>query len=129
MLRDYELLDLPSSLTPPSFLFLRPTSSTPPTQPRNPPEPTKKDIQWPQAEELKKLHNRHGTIIEQALKSAQDDGVNNWCNERIQRKVEKDDNDLRQWDEMFKIMRSFENNSERNVILLSDKGSITSCIY
>ena len=125
----YHLLDIPSSLTPSSFISLKPVSSIPPNQPRNPPEPKKKDIQWPQAEDLKKIHERYGELVEQALKAAHEDGVKEWCQPRIQRNEENDENDIRQWHEMFKIMDSFGRKDERDVILLSSTGFASGCIH
>jgi hypothetical protein len=123
MSADYDLLDIPCSLIPTSFSFLKLTSSTPPTQPRNPPEPKKKNTQWPQADDLKKLHDRYSAIIERALNSAHNDDVKKWCNERIERTEENDDNDIRQWHEIFKVMSSFGSKDDRTVISLSDKGN------
>ena len=118
----YHLLDIPSSLTPLSFTYLKPFSSNPPTQPRNPPEPKKKDIQWPQAEDLKKLHEMYGECVKQALQAAHEDGVKEWCQPRIQRSEEGSENDIRQWHELFKVMDSFGGNDERNTLLLSSEG-------
>ena len=117
----YHLLDIPSSLTPSSFTSLKPASSIPPNQPRNPPEPKNKDIQWPQAKDLKKIHERYGELVGQALKAAHEDGVKEWCQPRIQQNND-DDNDIRQWHEMFAIMDSFGRKDERDVVLLSSKG-------
>jgi hypothetical protein len=117
------LVDIPFALTPPSFTLLKPISSTPVTQPRNPTEPKKKDTQWPQAEDLKKLHERYGGLVESALNSAHNDGVKKWCEDRIEQREQTDDNDIRQWHEMFKVMDSFGNKEERAEISLSDTGS------
>jgi hypothetical protein len=125
----YHLVDIPFSLTPPSFTLWKPISSTPVTQPRNPPEPKKKDTQWPQAEDLKKLHERYGELVESALKSAHNDGVKKWCENRIKQREQTDDNDIRQWHEMFKVMDSFGNKEERAEISLSDTGSAIHYIY
>lgn len=118
MSANYRLLDIPSTLTPQSFTFLKLTSSKAPSQPRNPPEPKKKDVKWPQAEDLKRLDDRYGALVENALKSAHDDCVKEWCKPRIERREENDDNDIRQWHEMFTIMRSFRSREERTVISL-----------
>lgn len=129
MLSKYHLLDIPTTLTPPSFTSLKPISSKPPTQPRNPPEPKGKKTQWPQAEDLKKLHHQYGESVEQALQAAHDDGIREWCKSRIEGAEDTDGDDIRQWHKMFKIMSSFGCNNEKRMILLSDKGSRISEIF
>jgi hypothetical protein len=115
---EYTLVDIPTSLTPASFEKLVACSSAPATQPRNPPEPKKKDRQWPQAEDLKKLHAQYGGLAEKALEQAYDLGVKEWCAPRIE-KDENDCQDVRQWHEMFKIMDKFGGSEDRAVIELS----------
>jgi hypothetical protein len=114
----YELLDVPSSLTPASFSGLRLHSPVPPAQPRHPPEP-KKDKQWPQAEDLRKLHERYGDIVEQALQAAREDGITEWYAPRIHKLDDNEISDIRQWQEMFKVMNSFGEQTEKSVINLS----------
>jgi hypothetical protein len=123
MLPTYNLLDIPATLTPPSFASLKPISSNTPTQPRNPPEPKGKKTQWPQAEDLKKLHDRYGKSVEQALQAAHDDGIREWSKTRIERTEDNNAQDIRQWHEMFKVMSSFGCNSEKRIITISDEGS------
>jgi hypothetical protein len=120
----YLLVDIPASLTPSSFTFLLPTSSVAPTQTRNPPEPKKKNTAWPQAEDMKKLHEQYGILVEIALQSARDDGVTEWCKPRQGRTEPEDIQDIRQWQEMFNIMNSFGNKDEKNEILLSSEGNL-----
>jgi MT-A70 len=120
----YHLLDIPTSFTPTSFTPLVAYSSTAATQPRNPPQPKNKDAQWPQAEDLRKLHTRYGQLAETALKQAHDDGVKEWCKRRTEKDEEGNNEDIRQWHEMFQIMEKFGNANERNVIELS-KGPLS----
>jgi hypothetical protein len=124
----YKLLDIPSSLTPSSFRSLANTSSSPPTQPRNPPEPKKKGTQWPQAEDMKMLHEQYGTLVEEALQSARDDGITEWCKARLEQ-TEKDAQDIRDWQEMFQIMNSFRNNEDKKEIVLSSEGFLFDSKY
>ena len=114
----YELLDVPSSLTPASFSGLRLKSPVAPAQPRNPPEP-KKAAKWPQAEDLNKLHDQYGQIVEEALQSAREDGITQWCMARVQKVEDEETWDIRRWQEMFKIMNSFGEQSEKASIELT----------
>jgi hypothetical protein len=117
----YKLLDIPTSLTPSSFRPLANTSSSPPSQPRNPPEPKRKDKQWPQAEDMKTLHEQYGALVEEALQSARDDGITEWCKPRLEQ-TENVSQDIREWQEMFQIMNSFGSNEDKKEILLSSEG-------
>lgn len=63
----------------------------------------------------------YGEEVEQALKAAHEDGVKEWYQPRIQLN-DDNDNDIRQWHEMFAIMDSFGRKDERDMILLSSKG-------
>lgn len=119
----YQLVDIPASLTPSSFTSLLLTSSIPPSQPRNPPEPKKKNTQWPQVADMKKLHEQYGALVENALQSARDDEITEWCKARLARNEVEDTQDIRQWQEMFNIMNSFGNREEKNEILLSSEGN------
>lgn len=115
----YHLLDVPESLTPSSFLFLTPCSSPPATQPRNPPEPKNKDVQWPQAEDLKQLDEKYRELVEKALEECHNNGIKKWCNTRSEKKDESEGQDIRQWQEMFKIMEKFNSSKEKSIIQLS----------
>lgn len=117
--KEYELLDVPSSLTPASFGGLRLRSPVPPAQPRNPPEPKKKDAKWPQAEDLMKLHDQYGRIVEKALQAAREDGITEWYTARLQKIEDTETSDIRQWQDMFKVMNSFGEQSEKAIIELS----------
>jgi hypothetical protein len=117
----YKLLDIPTSLTPSSFRFLTNTSSSPPSQPRNPPEPKRKDKEWPQAEDMKTLHEQYGPLVEEALQCARDDGITEWCKPRMEQ-TENISQDIREWQEMFQIMNSFGSNADKKEILLSSEG-------
>jgi|SRR5579859_2762319 len=120
MTSDYVLLDIPSSLTSSSLKGLVPYSSAPASQPRNAPEPKNKEKTWPQAEELKKLHEQYGTIVEEALRAAQDAEVKEWCKPRIEKSEEKEaEQDIRQWQEMFQIMDRYGHPDEPETIELS----------
>ena len=121
---DYCLVDIPSSLSPTSFKRLNPRSSKPPDQPRNLPEPKHKDVELPQAGDLKTIHRRYGGLVDKALQSAKDDGVLKWCQDRIEWVGEDNEApDLRQWEETFKIMKSFAgHDTDRSVIYLTNSG-------
>jgi hypothetical protein len=97
-----------------------PCSSTPPSQPRNPPEPKNKSVQWPQAEDLRKLHAQYCEHVEKALEAAHNDGVKQWCQPRTERDEENDGQDIRQWQEMFKIMENYGSSGETTVLELSN---------
>jgi MT-A70 len=121
MSSDYELLDIPFSLSPSSFRGLRPLSSIPPSLPRNPPEP-KNGVEWPQAKDLEKLHSIYGLQVERALQNALDNGVKGWCQLRSERLAEDESEDIRQWHEMFRIMDSFKSPDDQICLELSDTG-------
>lgn len=113
----YELLDIPRTLCPPSFKGNQFLSPKPLDQPRNPPEPKKKGYEYPQATDLKKLHERYGKLIEEALTAAHADGIKEWCRARIESTVEPEGGDIRQWQEMFKVMQSFGVDQDERIIL------------
>jgi len=117
--RGYELLDVPDSLTPGSFQGLKLCSPGAPEQARNVPEPKKKDAQWPQAEDLRKLHDQFGEVVEHALRMAREDGVREWYSPRIQKVEEEEQEDIRHWQDMFKVMTSFGQQTEKSVFELS----------
>jgi hypothetical protein len=106
MSTEYQIVDIPSSLTPPSFSSLVFFAPKPPTQPRNLPEPKKNSAEWPQAKDLKSLHDTYGTELENILRSARQDGDREWCKERLEHD-EIESFDLREWEEMFNVMKRF----------------------
>jgi hypothetical protein len=124
--KDYDWVDIPETLTPASFKGLRLKSSNPPLQPRNPPEPKKKAAQWPQAEDLRTLHERYGGLAEKALNAAHENGITKWCVSRTVKGEDKEPprEDIRQWQDMFKVMTSFGDQIGKTVIELS-KGEIS----
>ena len=117
--KEYEILDVPSTLTPVSFEGLRLKAPDPPSQPRNPPEPKMKDAKWPQAEDMKKLHDQYGEIVDKSLQAAREDGITEWCTARLQTGEATEKSDIRQWQDMFKLMKSFGEQSENAVVELS----------
>lgn len=119
------VVDIPTTLTPSSFRDLKGTSSSPPAQTRRLPEPKKKDAKVPQARDLKEIHERYGVIIEEALNAARDGGVKEWCLPRVLRLELNDNNDMRQWQEMFSIMKSFREGEDKAEIQLSPDGLIS----
>jgi len=122
MSSDYHLIDIPSSLLPKSFKCLKARSSKAPDQPRNECKPKRSEVKWPQAEDLRRIHSRYGDIVEKALKAAYGDGVSQWCEERIECSGESEETqDLRQWQETFRIMESFGQNT--STIYLSNGGT------
>jgi len=123
------LVDIPTTLTPSSFIDLKATSSNPPSQPRRLPEPKNKGAKLPQAEGLKEIHERYGVLVKEALQAARDAGVTEWCDPRVIRAEQNDDNDMRQWHEMFSIMESFRGDEDKTEIQLSGSGSISFCYY
>src|SRR5271156_3485629 len=126
MASGYHIIDIPSSLLPKSFNRFRARSSKPPDQPRNECGPKRKDFEWPQAEDLRKIHSRYGDLVDKALKSAQNDGVSQWYKDRIECAGESETEDLRQWEETFKIMESFGRERDESVLSLSK--SSTECL-
>jgi len=121
------VVDIATTLTPSSFTDLKATSSNPPSQPRGLPEPKNKGAKVPQAEDLKEIHERYGVLVEETLHAARDAGVKEWCNPRVIRAEPNDDNDMRKWDEMFSIMKSFRGGEDMTDIQLSGNGSISFC--
>lgn len=119
---EYHLLDIPTSLTPNSFLNLKPKSSIPPSQPRNPPEPKHNTTPWPQSTDLKKLHEQHGKSVDEAIQAAHADGITEWCKPRLEHEEESHDEGIRKWDEMFRIMDSFRGEQVWPMFQLSDNG-------
>ena len=120
-------MDIPTTLTPSSFTDLKATSSNPPSQPWGLPEPKNKGAKLPQAKDLKEIHERYGALVEQALQAARDAGMKEWCNPRSIRTEQNNDNDMRQWHEMFSIMQSFRGGEDKTEIQLSGNGSISFC--
>lgn len=124
MSKEYEILDISSSLKSPSFKGIEFICPGPPDQPRNPPRPKKKDYEYPQAQDLEKLHNEYGKDVEAALEQAHVDGIKEWfkgrTNKSPQEHAENDKNDIRNWQEMFKIMRSFGGEDEPTEFSLSE---------
>ena len=118
------LVDIPSTLTPSSFTNLKPTSTNPVTQPRSLPEPKNKGAKVPQAKDLKEIHERYGALVEQGLQAVQASGAKEWCTARDVRLERTEDNDMRQWQEMFSVMKSFREGEEKVEIHLSDDGAI-----
>jgi len=121
------LVDIPTTLTPSSFNDLKATSSSPPNQPRGLPEPKKKGAKVPQAKDLNEIHERYGVLVKEALQAARDAGVKEWCNPRVVRAERNDDHDMRQWHEMFSIMKSFRGGEYKTEIQLSGNGSTSFC--
>src|SRR5271154_2446578 len=119
------LVDIPTTLTPSSFNDLTATSSNPPTQPRSLPEPKNKGAKVPQAKDLKEIHERYGVLVKESLQAAREAGVKEWCNPRVIRAEQNDDNDMRQWHDMFSIMQSFRGGEDKTEIQLSGSGSIS----
>ena len=122
--KEYELVDVPASLTPSSFKGLKLYSPSPVSQPRNMPEP-KKGSQWPQTEDLRKLHERYGEVVEKALKAVQEDCVTDWCSPRLEKMEDKDIEDIRQWQEMFKVMNSFGQQSQEKTVIELSEGKLS----
>lgn len=119
------VVDIPTTLTPSSFRDLKATSSSPPAQTRKLPEPKKKDAKVPQAGDLKKIHERYGVIIQGALNAARDAGVKEWCLPRVLRSELNHNNDMREWHEMFSIMKSFREGEDKTEIQLRSDGLIS----
>jgi len=123
--KEYVLVDVPGSLTPSSFKGLKLCSPSPVSQPRNMPEPKKKGSQWPQTEDLRKLHERYGELVEKTLKAVQEDCVMEWCSPRLEKMEDKDIEDIRQWQEMFKVMNSFGQQSQEMTVIELSEGKLS----
>jgi hypothetical protein len=108
------LVDIPTTLTPGSFVSLRPISTKAPANPRNPPEPRKEGAKWPQADDLQKIDELYRNNVESALKALNRMGITQWSTERIEREEDtvEGDADFRKWNETFQIMKSFKNEDE-----------------
>lgn len=117
------VVDITTTLTPSSFKGFKALSSSPPTQPRRLPEPKKKAAKVPQGKDLKEIHDRYGILVEEALNAARDAGIKDWCLPRALRSELNDNNDMRQWQEMLSIMKSFRESEEKNELQLSGDGS------
>jgi N6-adenosine-specific RNA methylase IME4 len=113
----YSALDIPRSLAPPSFEGLAFIAPVAPDSPRNHPDPKKEGKEWPQASDLMKLHEWYGGMAEEALRAAKRDGVE-WYTAQGCRTVAGGE-DIRLWQKMFEVMKSFNSGKEYNVINLS----------
>jgi hypothetical protein len=111
---EYCLVDIPSTLTPRSFVSLRPISTKAPAHPRNLPEPKKEGAKWPQADDLQKIDELYRNNIESTLKALNGRGITLWSTERIEREDDtiELDADFRKWNETFQIMKSFKDEDE-----------------
>jgi hypothetical protein len=111
---EYCLVDIPSTLTPRSFVSLRPISTKAPAHPRNLPEPKKEGAKWPQADDLLKIDELYRNNIESAIKALNGRGITQWSTERIEREDDtvEGDADFRKWNETFQIMKSFKDEGE-----------------
>jgi hypothetical protein len=129
MATEYCLVDIPSTLTPKSFLSLKPTSPKAPTEPRNPPEQKKEGAKWPQAEDLQKIHELYGKNLESVLQEMHRSTVTQWCAERIERDedIVEDEADFRKWNETFQIMKVFKNEGEGGHIQQLSEGDGSLC--
>jgi hypothetical protein len=120
MTEAYKIVDIPTSLTPLSFqklVFLPPEG---PDEPRNPPEPKRKGYEYPQAQDLRNLHEQYGAQLENSLAQAAAGHIQEWCKPRKKRHKEPEDEDIRHWQEMFKVMRTFRTGADDTEITLSN---------